>query len=388
MTKICIWGAWYESKNAGDQAILMSIAGLFSTRISNLDFVVFSNRPRFTREYMSSTFQVRAISHRHNLTKVLRELISCDLFLVGGGTPFYDDIFHLIAMFLLISTTRLAGRPVMAYAVSARPIKSILGKLIAKINLSLVNAISVREPLSKSILQDLGIKKDINLFTDPAVTLQPIENHLAAKILTDQFSDSIREPLIAICPHFFTPDNHYYIHHYEKFEKSVIENYHRSIAKAADRLSEKGQILFIPLNTEEPDDDRVTIKQIIELMANKNRCFTFENQYGPRELIGILNQCELLLAVRLHAAVLGSSASTPVVAISYGPKVEGFMKQINQSEYVLKFDTLSEEDLTCRLLHVWDNRKCIRKDLERSLDSIRNLAERNVDMAISQIFAC
>ena len=63
MTTVCIWGAWYESANAGDQAILITISKLLKSRIPDMDLIVFSNRPEFTEEYMAHTTPITAISH-------------------------------------------------------------------------------------------------------------------------------------------------------------------------------------------------------------------------------------------------------------------------------------------------------------------------------------
>ncbi len=385
MTKVCIWGAWYESANAGDQAVLMAIARLLSQQIPDLELVVLSNRPQFTKDYMRSVYPVRALSQRYSLLAVLRELVTCELFLLGGGTPFYDDWLHLVAMLLLVGTTRLAGKPVMTYAVSARPFNSTLGRLLARASLGLVNLVTVREPQAVGRLRSLGARKPIYLFTDPAVTLEPLDDADVRKILSKEGVEVGNQPLVAICPHFLSPDHSYRIHHYEEFSKEAIEQYHQVLAQAADWLTNRGQVLFVPLNTESPDDDCQTIDLVCDSMAHSDRCHVIRRQYGPREIAGIFKQCEFVLAVRLHAAVLASSVFTPTVAISYGPKVEGYMKLVKQEANILHLETLEKEHVLSLLDSAWYNRQNIRQALTVTMDEMHRLAVSNAKMAASLI---
>lgn len=385
MTKVCMWGAWYESENVGDQAILMSIARLLSHQIPDLELVVFSNRPQLTQAYMQAVYPVRALSQRNSLPSVLCELATCDLFLVGGGTPFYDDWFHLLAMLLLVSTTRLAGNPVMAYAVSARPFHSILGRLLAWANLNLMNLITVREPQAADCLRCLGAPEPVHLFTDPALTLVPVDDSEARAILEGVGIIPSDEPLIAICPHFFSSDHAYRVHHYERFSEAQIECYHETLAQAADWLSNQGQVLFVPLNTESPDDDRETIDLVRDRMVHRARCHVIGQRHGPRQIAGIFKQCEFVLAVRLHAAVLASSVLTPTVAISYGPKVNGYMKRVGQEANVLHFETLEKEEVLAMLDSAWHNRHNIRQALALTMNEMYRLAVSNAEMAAALI---
>lgn len=389
MTKVCIWGAWYESENAGDQAILMTIARLLAQELPDLELVVFSNRPAFTEEYMRPVYPVRALSQRHSLPAALRELRTCDLFLVGGGTPFYDDWFHLAAMLLLTSTARTAGTPVMTYAVSARPINSPAGRWLARRNLRLMHPITVRETQAVSRMQELGAKPPIHLFTDPALTLDPVGDAEALALLAEtgiSASEGDRA-LIALCPHFFSATHEYHVHHYEAYSAAEIDNYHRALAAAADRLVQHGTVFFLPMNTEAPDDDRETIAIVRALMAHGDRTHAIARQFGPRQIAGILRHCELSLAVRLHAAVLSTAVYTPTVAVSYGPKVIGYMTRIGQAEHVVEMSALTADSLVAALAAAWPARAATRQALHTTMAAMRNLAAANAKLAASCVKA-
>ncbi len=340
MAKICVWGAWYESNNAGDQAILMTMGKLLGDKISNLELVVFSNRPKFTEDYMRPIIPIRAISHRYNTISVVRELLTTDVFLVGGGTPFYDDWFHLLVMLVFVMTARLGGNPVITYAISVRPIESFVGKTLSKIIFTMVNRITIREPNAKELINTLGIDKNIVLYTDPAVTLKPSSDEDVLTILKSEGIEMDKRPLFAVCPHFFSPNHSYHVHHYERFSKKSIDQYHHVLSEAIRWLNRLGPVILLPFNTEYPDDDCDTFDEIRQRLGSEGQIYYVSRQYGPSSLAGILKKCELAITVRLHAAVLATSVGTPVVAISYGPKVNGYMRRIGLERYSHDYQSL------------------------------------------------
>lgn len=376
--KICIWGAWYESNNVGDQAILMTIAQRLSERIPDLEITVFSNQPEFTQAYMQPVYPVRAISQRHQFLRTLLALVHCDLFIIGGGTPFYDDVFHLLAMLLLVITTRLAGKPVMTYAVSVRPIKSRLSRAIITVILKMVNKVTVREPLARESMLAFGGEAP-EVFIDPAVTISPTQPQIVETYL-ERLGVDLSKPLFAICPHIFQPAYGYHIHHYEKFSHEAIDRHHHLLARSADYLSANGQALFVPFNTENPDDDRITNRLVKSLMVEERQTFQIQEQLSPQFIAGILRRCELAIAVRFHAAVLASAMHTPLVAISYGPKIEGYMHHIGLGNYVMRFDDQDESKFLAMVAQAWERRKVIREILNVNMPKMVTLAGDNASL--------
>jgi polysaccharide pyruvyl transferase WcaK-like protein len=64
-----------------------------------------------------------AIHTRREFHRVVRALATCDLFIFGGGVPFYEEIDHLIAMGILVGLARLFGKPYMTWTVSSQIVK-------------------------------------------------------------------------------------------------------------------------------------------------------------------------------------------------------------------------------------------------------------------------
>lgn len=43
-----------------------------------------------------------------------------------------------------------------------------------------------------------------------------------------------------------------------------------------------------------------------------------------------MSECSLLIGMRLHALILSAVANIPMVGISYDPKIDSFLQQVNQ----------------------------------------------------------
>ena len=93
--------------------------------------------------------------------------------------------------------------------------------------------------------------------------------------------------------------------------------------------------------------------------------------------------CDLTLAIRLHAAVFSVIAGTPVIAINYLPKVEGFMNGIDAGQNLIQIDNITAERLLNLTKEVIEKRKEIKNQI---IDKIRrkgNLVVQYGDLASS-----
>jgi polysaccharide pyruvyl transferase WcaK-like protein len=69
------------------------------------------------------------------------------------------------------------------------------------------------------------------------------------------------------------------------------------------------------LGPTEIEDDRDIARRLADLLGR--RALMIDADLSPRELKALYGEAELLVGVRLHAAILGLSAGTPSFAISY-----------------------------------------------------------------------
>lgn len=65
-------------------------------------------------------------------------------------------------------------------------------------------------------------------------------------------------------------------------------------------------------------------------------------------IIGMMKKMQVVVSMRLHALIFASSVAAPLVAVSYDPKVTGFMHYIGQKHCVY-FEDVTAENL-CALI--------------------------------------
>lgn len=100
----------------------------------------------------------------------------------------------------------------------------------------------------------------------------------------------------------------------------------KKLAGTLKRLKQEGyHILFVPMHG--PFDQNAS-REIINLMGEEAHMLPYKMDI--HEKISILSECSLLIGMRLHALILAAVANTPMIGISYDPKIDSFVQQVNQ----------------------------------------------------------
>jgi hypothetical protein len=71
---------------------------------------------------------------------------------------------------------------------------------------------------------------------------------------------------------------------------------------------------------------------------------------SPKMFMRLVGECRALLAMKLHAAVLGICAGVPTLAIEYRPKTSDLMRSIGAETDMVRFDSLAHSDLAERIV--------------------------------------
>ena len=91
-------------------------------------------------------------------------------------------------------------------------------------------------------------------------------------------------------------------------------------------------------------------------------------------IIGMMKKMQVVVSMRLHALIFASSVAAPLVAVSYDPKVTGFMHYIGQKHCVY-FEDVTAENL-CALID-----GALGDTGTYSVDRLRTLAAQNEEIA-------
>ena len=324
--KVLISG-YYGFYNIGDEAILKSIIEALRNEDPNIDIVVLSNDV----EYTKSTYKVNAIN-RWKLNDIYKELLKCDGLISGGGSLFQDvtssrSIFYYIGIMWL---AKLAKKPIFIYAQGVGPIekknnRKIVGKFFNK-----VNYITLRDKESKLLLNSIGVKKDIDIVPDPVMGFNIDNFELKIPkyyIDSDYVTISIRD---------WKKNNHEFL---------------KNIADTCDKIIENGiNIVFIPMHGEH--DEKISIES------------------------------KLMIGMRLHALIFAATVGTPMIGISYDPKIDSYLKLVYQPCIGNTHDNINSDELTQKSLHIISNYESIKEKLEQNTFNLKSTAKLTASKAI------
>lgn len=368
MKKIAIHG-FYGHGNLGDEAILKTLLHEFS-KFPNIEVVVFSSNPK----QVSKTHGVRSVHSqgRRSLLRRIWELKTSNLFILGGGDLLKDYGNDSSSLEEWLRLLRLAKRLNVKTALCAIGVVNIRydkSRKLIRDALDKVDLITVRDHNSKDVLIDVGVTNEVKVATDPAVLL--------GNINASKTKDFLTQPKVVICVrHWF--DKGFYI---EKPE--INDNFILSLSAAADFLVEHYnlEIDFIPFRTTSYDDDRIVAEQVISFMKHKDNTHIHSHAPDVGEFIEIAKQSSLVIGMRLHSLILGTSVGVPVIGLAYMPKVKAYMDSIGQCEYSLDLETMTSEKLTGLIENIFKNYDKHSKEIVSEVSKLRkNAGESIVEM--------
>ncbi len=322
MSKIVISG-YYGFNNIGDESILTAIISNLRDSIEDIDITVLSQNPEMT----INKHKVNAINRR-NAFKIIKEINNCDLLISGGGSLLQDVtscrsiIYYLSIMMIGI----LLNKKVMVYSQGIGPINKSINKWITRLVLNKVDFITLRDYKSERVLKELNIKnKNIIVTSDPVIGLKQNDSTLGKEILGNAGIKDMNKPIVGFA-----------VRGRERNKKTI-----EVISEVTDRLIEEMgiNVVFIPFHMGED------IKVLNEIEKNiKLKAIFLKYKYDVNEMLSLIGNLDLLIGIRLHSLVFGAVMNTPIIAISYDPKINNFMEFIDESIFC-DVDDLESESL-------------------------------------------
>lgn len=328
----------YGNDNNGDEAILFSIILQLERtfNISREDISVFSNNPGQTSArygvhsyplYYKSNNIYRTFYHTFQKNK--KRVARLDLLIIGGGgilMDFYRREAHLYGSYAMMA--KLSKVPFIIYGCGAGPINTVIGRFLIRRMCRHASNVSVRDPESKKLLNDIGVKKEIHVIGDPALALyQPRE----------EYNESPKEVAVSCVPMY--NKNYWPYGDVDKYEEYVS-----GMARNLDRLIEKEDVNITFFATKYPQDVCVT-KDIQEKMRHRKRTKIIDENLQPQKLLEFESRFDTIIGTRLHSLIVATCSATPIVGIAYHPKVANFMKLIGVEDRCLTIGDIQEDEM-------------------------------------------
>ncbi|UMZ75086.1 polysaccharide pyruvyl transferase CsaB [Natranaerofaba carboxydovora] len=367
MTTKVVFSGYYGSDNIGDEALIAVLLKELNKRIKDFKPVVISNNPAKT----SSAYEIDAMS-KTDIKNIIKELKSADLLISGGGSLLQDVTGKKTIPYYLgiIALAKILRVPVFFCAQGVGPVNSVFFKKAIKYTLNRVDAISVRDEKSKLFLESLGVKKDIHYTADLAYLLYPNDKSKIEEILSNESLTSFTENGFCLGVSIRPWKDNKYIDSLIKLLKEIKENY------------PEYNIIFIPFK--HLDDLEISQYAMKKAEENNLEAKMIKNNYTPEEVLGIISEMDILIGVRLHSLIFSAIGNTLPLGISYDPKVDAFLEQL-ELDSISDIDSLDYNSSFENIERYLQEKTYIKKEIKYQKELIRERAAENIDLAINLI---
>ncbi|PQL19001.1 polysaccharide pyruvyl transferase CsaB [Veillonella denticariosi JCM 15641] len=361
MSNIVISG-YYGFGNAGDEAMLCAIVDAIRKEEADAHITVISGNPRET----SKKHDIHAVG-TFSAPGIVKAIASSDLVISGGGSLLQDatSIRNTYYYLSIMGLAKLMGKKVMLYSQGIGPLNRKSTRRAVGCMLKFVDAITVRDSISKDELESLGIE-DVEVTADAVLAMNKADISIGQHIL-DGYTSKL-------------PDTGISLKRIGVAVRSWKEDteYRESLANVLARLQGQDQveIIFIPMS--HPEDTKEA-KLIAGLMPKG--AIVLEGPFSTEQQLSLSGNVDLMIGIRLHALVFSSLMGKPVIGISYDPKITSFLHMIGQ-EPIGTMTHLREEALYRRCHELLTSKTVYQESYDR-IRALRSDSQRNAEIAIS-----
>jgi polysaccharide pyruvyl transferase WcaK-like protein len=109
-------------------------------------------------------------------------------------------------------------------------------------------------------------------------------------------------------------------------------------------------------------------------------CVFLSSADGIDAIVQAVGGAELVVSMRFHALVFAACTGTPLVGISYNPKVDAFLRELGMEEAMCDVTDFDSKRFTGILSSVYGDREGISSRLEQRIAPLREAAVRNAQI--------
>lgn len=347
--RIILWGGWYGSYNVGDRLLLVTIADIISKVIGPVHYIILSARPSLVREYFKpaagSSYEV--LNTKQQLLRVVQELARCDLFIQGGGVPFFDQPKQIAILLFFSALLKIFNHPYLLWCVSSLSIHRPISKAIVRWVVDGAAAVTVRDVYTQQVFTGCGTKTPGKIVADSAFGLNTFNLDNAQIIFQKYLANVSPDRLFALTPRTLRCQDDEAQTHYEDKNKGEVEHELATYSIALDWLVEHGYTpVFIPMNTIAPDDDREASKQIIARARHGDKAILVDEAVGETTSPAFFRNILGSLVSRVHGSVTSSLGGCPVIMYAFENKHKGIMESMGLNDYIFDPKTEPAENIT------------------------------------------
>lgn len=389
--RYCLLGS-NSGRNAGDAAILSSIIDEFSRVDPEAEFEVPTIAPAYIR---------RTYAHRNGAVKpvnilpytgsvrlfgptTLASIARCDVTLLCAGITFDAKLFNpafnfLITLAGLVPLGALLGGRFFAYCHGVGPLRTTIGRYLARWVYQYCDEVLVREEDSRALLVSCGVDPArVSTWADVAFVTRPASDARIEQVL-GELGLTGSGPLIGVN---VTRNLNLW-----QGEGGLTDRvFAARLAEVLDTLAGRvGSARMLMICTHRADIELA--RKVRDCMSNQDTpilandpAFEDGTGYDCHDMVGVMGRLELLVGMRLHSLILALAAGKPVVGLSYAPKVSSTLRLLGLERNIVDLSSEGVDRLFGVVEHVWANRaeqsRALAPRVAAAKDSVRAATER------------
>jgi colanic acid/amylovoran biosynthesis protein len=309
------------------------------------------------------------------LDNILKEIESADLIVALGGNYLYSNKSFYNHLLILFYGIFIKKKKIILLSHSIGPFTDFVSTILAKLILNNVDAVIFREKLSYDyVSKNISKRHDYTISGDAAFLFHPLRN-----------IEEVKEPkviAISIRKWFFKSPH-------------LFNNYLDTMIKIIHSLKEKKyRIYLIPFSyvgTSENDLElcNLVLKKIPENNENQVSILDIKD-LSPSDIGNKMKEMniDILIATRLHSAILAAIYNIPPIIISYQHfKAFGIGKQMGLEDYIIKMSDVNYDRITTMLNDLLENINAIKRELNDNVFKIWNETNNDYELLINRINA-
>lgn len=334
-SKILVSG-YYGYNNIGDEAILKGLVDGI-TEISDAELVVLSKNPDWTTE----KYGVKAVN-RSKISDIISNIKQTDMLLSGGGSLLQDvsSSKSIIYYLGILKLAQLFKKKTFIYSQGIGPIGNPLNRFLTKRILNKVDYLNVRDRKSEKYLKSLHVKKEIQVTTDTVFGIKKPKLDKGLSILEGigLRKDAVNVGMIVM--------------DWKDYGQRTAEEFIKTIEKV--KAQRDVNIILIPFFYHK---DLKIETEIYEKIEKKFYNIYLVKEYlHVNDYLSLIGNLDICVSMRLHGLIFSTLMGVYPIGISYDPKIDGFMKELDreQKHYV---DTFNSSDLSKEIIEAVDKQE-------------------------------
>lgn len=338
--KILVSG-YYGYNNIGDEAILKGLVDGIS-EISDAEIVVLSKNPDWTTE----KYGVKAVN-RSNVSDILSSIRNTDMLVSGGGSLLQDVSSSKSILYYLgiLKLAQIMKKKTFIYSQGIGPISNRFNRFLTRKILNKVNYLNVRDRQSEAYLRDMNVNRHVQVTTDTVFGIKKPSLDKGKEILNKL---GVRENSINVGM---------IVMDWKNSGQRTIREFINTIEMIKEERDVN--IILIPFFYHL---DLAIESEIYDKIKDKyNNVYLAKDYLHVNDYLSLIGNMDICVSMRLHGLIFSTLMGVYPIGISYDPKIDGFMKELNrvQEHYVQNFHS---EELAKEIIYSIDNKERLKEE--------------------------